>query len=129
MSDKALISIHAMIYAIFALALFFLPDLMWPMYGMEINDKYARFLSQHNSIFLFGIAAFAWLFRDANEYGSTARKVLTGLLLTNVMGVVVTLFACLKGVFSGFGWSDPAFFALLAVLCFLQLRKTIAKQI
>ena len=124
MSNRTLISGHAVIYAIFAVALFFLPDVMWPMYGMEINDRYARFLSQHNSIFLFGVAVFAWLFRDVADHGATARKVLIGLLLTNIMGVVITLYACLKGVFAGFGWSDPAFFALLAALCFWQLRKT-----
>jgi len=104
MSNRILITVHAFIYAVFALALFFMPDLMWPFYGVEISDKYARFLSQHNSIFLGGVALFAWLFRDAQKDAATARKVLIGLFCTNALGVVITLYACLTGIFSGFGW-------------------------
>ena len=43
------------------------------MYGVEINDKYAYFLSQHTSIFLGGIAAISWLLRDI-EPGVSAKK-------------------------------------------------------
>ena len=75
MNNKTFLSLHGVIYAGFAFALFFLPTVMWPMYGVEINDKYAYFLSQHTSIFLGGIAAITWLLRDI-EPGVSAKKLI-----------------------------------------------------
>ncbi|UWQ41628.1 hypothetical protein K3718_00650 [Leisingera aquaemixtae] len=123
MSNRSFLSAHSVIYAFFALALFFAPGLLWPNYGVELNDRYAWFLPQHNSIFLGGIAVICFLFRDASSGSKEGRKILTGLMWTNLLGLAVTFYAGAAGIFTGFGWSDPAFFALLSVLCFLQLRK------
>lgn len=95
---------------------------MWPLYGVELNDKYAVFLSQHNSIFLGGIAILSYMFRDLDD-AVIREKLLSGLMYTSVLGGVITLYACINGIFVGFGWSDPAFFALLTVLCFWQSKK------
>ncbi|MDV5170390.1 hypothetical protein [Photobacterium rosenbergii] len=122
MSNKMFLTLHGAIYLIFALVLFFVPSLMWPMYGVEINDQYAYFLSQHTSIFLGGIAAVSLLLRDI-EPGDIARKLFIALLVNNVLGVIITVYAGVSGIFVGFGWSDPAFFALLSVLSYLQLKK------
>lgn len=122
MSNKMYLTLHGAIYLIFALVLFFVPSLMWPMYGVEINDQYAYFLSQHTSIFLGGIAAVSLLLRVI-EPGDIARKLFIALLVNNVLGVIITVYAGVSGIFVGFGWSDPAFFALLSVLSYLQLKK------
>lgn len=123
MTNRIFLSAHGVIYIFFALALFFGPNILWPNYGLELNDQYAVFLSQHNSIFLGGIGITSFLFRDAGAGSEAARAILKGLIWTNVLGVIITHYACLTGIFTGFGWSDPIFFALLAVLSFLQLRK------
>lgn len=122
MTVKTFLTVHSVIYGVFAVALFFLPGLMWPLYGVELNDKYAVFLSQHNSIFLGGIAILSYMFRDLVDT-VIIKKLLSGLMYTNILGVVVTLYACINGIFVGFGWSDPAFFALLVFLCFWQTKK------
>jgi len=124
MNNKAFLSMHAAIYGVFALALFFAPALMWPMYGVEVNDQYAYFLSQHNSIFLGGIAAISFLFREI-EASELSQKLFLGLMVTNLLGLLITLYACFTGVFVGFGWSDPAFFALLSILSFVQYKKQV----
>ncbi|UWQ91619.1 hypothetical protein K3727_02045 [Rhodobacteraceae bacterium M382] len=121
MTTRTFLTVHSTIYAVFAFALFFLPGFLWPNYGVELNDRYAWFLSQHNSIFLGGIAILGFLLRDVTDV-ATAKKLLTGLAATNALGFGVTLYAALTGVFTGFGWSDPAFFALLAVMSVLQLK-------
>ncbi len=123
MNVKTIFIIHSTIFAFFAIALFFIPDILWPLYGVEVNDEYARFLSQHNSIFLGGIAIIAFLFRDIESNSTVARKLIVGLLWTNLLGILVTLYACFKGVFVGFGWSDPAFFSVMAALCVWQLKQ------
>ena len=123
MSSKTFLIIHSAIYASFTLALFSAPALVWPIYGLEVNDKYAFFLSQHNSIFLGGIAILGFLFRDIEAGSLMGKKLFLGLMWTNLLGLVITLYACLGGIFVGFGWSDPAFFALLSALCFWQLKK------
>ena len=119
MNNKTFLSLHGIIYAGFAIALFFLPTVMWPMYGVEINDKYAYFLSQHTSIFLGGIAAITWLLRDI-ESGISAKKLIQALVVTNMLGAIITLYAAFTGIFVGFGWSDPAFFSFLSILSIRQ---------
>ncbi len=109
-------------YTVFAFALFFVPTMMWPMYGVQINDQYALFLSQHTSIFLGGIAAVSLMLRDV-EPSTTAKQLFKALLITNLLGVVITAYAGITGVFVGFGWSDPAFFLLLSALTFIQWKK------
>lgn len=122
MTNRTFLTVHGVIYTVFAFALFFVPTMMWPMYGVQINDQYALFLSQHTSIFLGGIAAVSLMLRDV-ESGNTAKQLFKALLVTNLLGVVITTYAGITGVFVGFGWSDPAFFLLLSVLTFLQLKK------
>ncbi|CAH1544748.1 Membrane protein [Vibrio harveyi] len=122
MTNRTFLTVHGMIYTVFAFALFFVPTMMWPLYGVQINDQYALFLSQHTSIFLGGIAAVSLMLRDV-ESGNTAKQLFKALLVTNVLGVAITTYAGITGVFVGFGWSDPAFFLLLSVLTFLQLKK------
>lgn len=122
MSNKTFFTMHGGIYAVFALTLFFVPTMMWPMYGVEINDQYAYFLSQHTSIFLGGVAAVSLFLREI-EHGETVRQLIKALLTTNLLGVAITGYAGVTGIFVGFGWSDPAFFALLSLLSYRQLRQ------
>ncbi|MCZ4696483.1 hypothetical protein [Ancylomarina euxinus] len=121
-NNRTFLIVHSSIYAIFAITLLFLPQVMWPVYGLQLNDKYAIFLSQHNSIFLGGIAILGFLFRDVEEGSKTAHKLFTGLMLTNILGVIITLYAALTEIFVGFGWSDPAFFLLMAVMSYIKLN-------
>jgi len=123
MTNKTFLTIHGAIFIFFALALFFLPTILWPYYGLQLNDKYSVFLSQHNSIFLGGIGIFSFLFRHVEQGSNTARQVLKGLMWTNTLGVVITLYACFTGIFTGFGWSDPIFFGVLAALSYIQIGK------
>ncbi|MBL1320656.1 MAG: hypothetical protein COA63_006295 [Methylophaga sp.] len=123
MSNKLFFNIHSIIYAAFALALFFIPDYLWPIYGLEVNDQYARFLSQHNSIFLGGIAGIIYFFRNIETKTESAQNLLKGLVFTNILGFIITLYACINGIFVGFGWSDPVFFGGLAGLSLWQLKK------
>lgn len=121
MNNRIFLTIHGAIYTVFALALFFVPTIMWPVYGVEINDQYAYFLSQHTSIFLGGVAAVSLFLRNV-EHAETIKQLLKALLVTNLLGVAITGYAGLTGIFVGFGWSDPAFFALLSLLSFRQLN-------
>ncbi|MDN3698022.1 hypothetical protein FCV43_00285 [Vibrio genomosp. F6] len=122
MNNKMFLTVHGAIYTVFAIALFVVPSIMWPMYGLEINDQYAYFLSQHTSIFLGGIGAISLLLRDI-EVGKLARNLFLALTILNLLGVAITLYAGIIGIFTGFGWSDPAFFSLLSLFSYLQFKK------
>ncbi len=121
MTNRTFLTVHGVIYTVFAFALFFVPTMMWPMYGVQINDQYALFLSQHTSIFLGGIAAVSLMLRDV-ESGKTVKQLFKALLITNGLGTVITTYAGITGVFVGFGWSDPIFFVSLSLLTYKQLR-------
>lgn len=122
MQNRTFLTAHGTIYLGFALALFFIPALMWPVYGVEINDQYALFLSQHTSIFLGGVAAVSLLLRNV-EHAETTKQLLKAFLVTNVLGAVITTYAGFSGIFVGLGWSDPIFFAFLSLLTYRQLSK------
>ncbi|QYJ93049.1 hypothetical protein [Shewanella spartinae] len=122
MTNKVFLSLHGAIYGLFAIVLFCLPLQVWPLYGVQIQDQYAYFLSQHTSIFLGGIALVAWLLREL-ALGKVAKKLILALLLTNLLGVAITTYAGVKGIFTGFGWSDPIFFAVMVLLSAAQYRK------
>ena len=122
MTNKTFLSVHGIIYFIFAFALFLIPAVVWPMYGVQLNDQYAYFLSQHTSIFLGGIALISWLLREI-ETGAVAKKLFLALFLTNILGVTITLYAATTGVFVDFGWSDPIFFTLLSIVSYHQYSK------
>ncbi|KOO14931.1 hypothetical protein AKJ18_07920 [Vibrio xuii] len=122
MTNKAFFTLHGSIYTVFAFALFFIPSIMWPMYGVEINDQYAYFLSQHTSIFLGGMAAISLFVRDI-QHSPTIAQLLKALIVANGLGVIITGYAGITGIFVGFGWSDPAFFALLTLLSYRQLKQ------
>jgi len=126
---KNFLTIHSSIYLVFAIALFFIPNQMWPIYGLQINDSYAMFLSQHNSIFLGGIAFIGFLFKNIETDNIAYLQLLKGLLYTNLLGFLITLYACISGYFSGLGWSDPIFFIVLAMLCFMQINKIEKKEL
>ena len=123
MNNRTFLTVHGGIYVVFALVLFFIPSLVWPIYGVELNDQYAYFLSQHTSIFLGGLGAISLLLRDIGQ-SKTAKRLFLGLFITNSLGVLITLYAGAIGIFTGFGWSDPVFFTLLSVLSYGQFKKT-----
>lgn len=123
MTNRTFLTLHGSIYLIFALALFVLPEVIWPLYGVEINDHYAHFLSQHTSIFLGGIGFITLMLKDI-EPSKTAYKLLLALAMTNGLGVIITTYAGVSGIFTGFGWSDPLFFASLTTMSYIQLKKS-----
>ncbi|USD36194.1 MULTISPECIES: hypothetical protein [Ferrimonas] len=110
MSANRVLQLHSLIYGVFAVLLALIPAWLWPQYGLMIDDKYSVFLSQHNSIFLAGIAIIGWQFSRFEPGSSAVLTLLRSLIWTNLIGAAVTLYACLTGLFSGFGWSDPLFF-------------------
>lgn len=122
MTNKTFLTFHGCIYLLFALALFFIPNIIWPMYGVEINDKYTYFLSQHTTIFLGGIAVINLQLREI-ESGTTAKKLFIALLTLNILGALITVYAGITGIFVGFRWSDPAFFITLSIFTYLQFKK------
>lgn len=128
MNNRTFLMVHSAVYAMFAVGLFVIPGQLWPNYGLELNDKYAVFLSQHTSIFLGGIAMIGFLLKEVEQHSAVAKKLMLGLLLTNVLGVVITLYAAIVGIFSGFGWSDPIFFLLLSLLSFVQWKNNVPVQ-
>lgn len=123
MNNKNFLLVHSGIYTLFAVALFFLPNLMWPIYGVKLNDEYSVFLSQHTSIFLGGIAIISFFLRKVELKSDIALELMKALMFTNILGFIITFYAGVIGIFVGLGWSDPIFFAFLSFISFIQMKK------
>ncbi|MCG9662971.1 hypothetical protein L1D26_07875 [Vibrio mediterranei] len=122
MHSRLFLTMHGVIYSLFAIALFVIPSIMWPVYGVQINDQYALFLSQHTSIFLGGIAVVSFMMRGVSDLYAQF-QLIKALLITNLLGVVITTYAGITGIFVGLGWSDPLFFLVLSVITYIQLKR------
>lgn len=122
---KKVLYLHTVVYFLFALALFFIPDTLWPLYGVEINDQYARFLSQHTSIFLGGISIFGLMLSKLPSEKKLDVQIIKSLVLIDLTGVIITLYGALTGIFTGFGWSDPIFFGIMFLISLNQLFKLV----
>ena len=125
MRSKTFFTLHTIIYASFALALFCIPQQLWPLYGVQIHDGYAQFLSQHTSIFLGGIAIITGLFRSVSDPYSIL-QLTKALFLTNLLGCTITSYALINGIFQGMGISDPIFFALLSAISLYQWKQALS---
>ncbi len=122
MHYRLFLTVHGVIYSLFAVALFVIPSIMWPVYGVQINDQYALFLSQHTSIFLGGIAAVSFMMRGVLD-SNAQLQLIKALLITNLLGVIITTYAGIIGIFVGLGWSDPLFFLVLSAATYIQLKQ------
>ncbi len=114
MKQSTFMTIQAVCFAFFAVALLFFPAQLWPMYGVAIPDTNAAFLSWHNTHFMFGLAFLCWASRKAELGSEAGRAILGAMLIVTVMGVLITGYSVVIGVFNTFGISDPVFYAVLA---------------
>jgi hypothetical protein len=104
-----IVSIVAFVYA---LGLILLPTTLLSIYGFGASAA-DRLLSQFFGVELLAVGLITWLARDFT--GESVRPVITGSLIADVVGAVVSIVGTLAGVMSSAGWSAVLIYVVFAL--------------
>ncbi len=113
MKLSALMSINALIAAVFGLAFVLVPSQLVLLYGLEPNPA-INYVGRLFGGALLTFALMTWTAR--NSAASDARKaIVLALFVGDAIGFIVALAAQLGGVVNSLGWSTVGIYLLLAI--------------
>lgn len=122
MKVKTLLVLTALFGAAFGLAYLFIPKILLDFFGVDYGDAAvmtARFFGGA----IFGYGVLAWTARNA-EGSPTRRAIKLGILVTCLIGLVLSIIGTITGFFAANGWIPIAFFVLITIaFAYVLLKK------
>ena len=113
MSLSLLMTVNAILAAIFGLAFVLAPGQAASLYGVTADAQF-RYLAQLFGSALVGFAVLTWAARSASA--SDARKaIVLALFVSDALGFLLALIGQIGGVVNAMGWSTVAIYLLLAL--------------
>jgi hypothetical protein len=112
MKLRTLFTIAAVVALIYAVGLLLVPATMNATYGLGVSSS-EKLLARFFGVDLLALGLILWFGRDLN--GVSARPIITGSLIGNVVGVAVSLVGTIRGTMSGFGWTAVLIYLVLAL--------------
>lgn len=113
MKLSTLLVITAVVTLVYGICFVLVPTTVLSIYGMTQGPGEAL-MSQFfgTSLILAGLVA--WFMRKVTD-ASAQRAVVLAFLITDVVGLIISLMGTLSGVMSSVGWTAVAIYFLLAV--------------
>lgn len=108
---KTLMTINAIISAVFGIAFVLMPGQTSALYGVEANAA-MRYVGQLFGASLITFAVLTWTARDSSD-SDARRAIVLALFIGNAVGFVVALIAQLGSVVNTLGWSTVVLYLLL----------------
>jgi len=103
MSLKMVLMVNAILGLVFGLGFVFAPDMVLSHYAVEVGVGGA-YMSRFFGGALLGYAVLAWMMSDSGP--SDAREAgVTGLLVANGVGLVISVLMMTNGIANALGWS------------------------
>jgi hypothetical protein len=103
-------TVVALIYGISAVLI---PTTIIDLHDMSVGPT-GMFLGQLFGVALIGIGLVTWLVRDVTDPQAT-NAIALGLLISDVVGFVVSLLAMLAGLMNPLGWIGTGAYLILAL--------------
>jgi hypothetical protein len=97
MAAKAIVEI------VFGVGLILLPIKLGSVFGIELNPGGALMAQLFGTAFIFG-SIVGWLARNVSVTDVAARAIIAAVVVSNLIGFIVTLLASLAGVWNALGW-------------------------
>jgi hypothetical protein len=113
MKLNTLFTITAVVSLAYAIGLLLLPATLLTMYGVTSGPG-EQLMTQLFGVELLAVGLVAWFARNVTD-SSARRAILLAFLISQVIGVVVTLMGTLSGGFNAVGWSAVAIYLLLGL--------------
>ena len=114
MSLKMVLTINAILSLVFGLGFVFAPEMLLSHYAIEVGVGGA-WMSRFFGAALLGYAVLAWMMRDSGP--SDAREAgVTGLLVANGAGLVMSAMLQIQGLANVLGWSTVVLYAFFTAM-------------
>jgi hypothetical protein len=113
MKLKTLFVINAIVVILNGIGSVVVPDFFMSLYGATL-DAIGRSMMQFGGAWLIGLGLLAWLVRDAEE-SETRRSIVTGFMLTYLVGLVVSVIGALSGAMNYMAWSPVGINVVLSL--------------
>ncbi len=113
MSLSLMMTVNAIVAAVFGLAFVIAPGQAAALYGITADAQF-RYLAQLFGTALVGYAVLTWMAHNAPA-SDTRKAIVLALLISEALGFVLALLGQLAGVVNSVGWLTVAIYLLLAV--------------
>lgn len=104
----------AIIEAIFGIGFVLMPAAVGTFFGMTLNPAGTLMAQLFGAAFIFG-SVVLWMARNVPESDPAMRGIMTAVVISNIIGFVVTLLATLSGVWNVYGWLPVALYLVFGL--------------
>jgi hypothetical protein len=121
MKFKTIFIIHAIVPLAYGICFELVPQLVLSTYGVTQGPG-EILMGRYFGVALIGIGLVCWLARDVTD-AKARRAIILALLISNIIGVIVSVQGTLSGVMSAVGWSAVGIYVLLGLgVAYLFMR-------
>jgi hypothetical protein len=113
MKLKYLLIINTVVCFVYGLPLLLLPATMMSLHGLA-EDPATKLMGQFFGVELVAIGLLTWLARNVTD-SKALGAIIPALLISDVIGVVITVLGTVSGPMNALGWLGAAVYALLAL--------------
>ena len=113
MKLNTLFTITAVVSLAYAIGLLLLPATILALYGVTPGPG-VNLIAQLFGVELVAVGLVAWFARNVTD-SSARQAILLAFLISQVVGVIVTLMGTLSGGFNALGWSAVAIYLFLGL--------------
>lgn len=122
MKIKTLFIINAVIAVIYGICFLLIPSRVLALYGLAAGPAEAL-LGQFFGVALLGIGLITWFARNVTD-PKAIEAIVLALLLSDIIGVIVSVIGTITGVMNTFGWSAVFIYLFLALAyAYFQFKK------
>jgi len=122
MKPNVLLSVYAVLAAVFCGGLLFVPGFWIALYGGTVDPQAIALLRLVGALFG-GLAVMAWAGRNAPP-SQSRDAMLLGFLVLNGLSAFVAVLIALSGVYNAFAWGPVACWGLFTVAFAVSWRDT-----
>ena len=117
-----LLVVNAIVALVYGISFVLVPATVLSLYGVAQGPA-VELLGQYFGSALIAIGLLTWFARNVAD-SEAQRAIILALLISDVIGVIVSVLGTVSGVMSAVGWSAVGIYALLALgYAYLQFVK------
>ena len=122
MKLKTLFMINAVIAIVYGICFVLIPTRVLLIYGLTA-DAGEVLMGQYFGVALIGIGLITWLIKNVTEPNAIGAVILA-LLISDVIGLIISVIGTISGVMNTFGWSAVIIYLFLTIgFAYFQFKK------
>jgi len=122
MKLSSFLTINAIVALVYGISFVLAPATVLSLYGVTQGPG-EKLMGQYFGVALIGIGLLSWFARNVAD-SEAQRAIILALLISDVIGVIVSVLGTVSGVMSAVGWSAVGIYVLLALgLAYFQFVK------